>query len=91
MSDDALFDDVYETGDLIGKGPFSIVKKCTHRESRDIYALKIVDIEKFISSPGLSIEDLKREASICCKLKHPHIVELFETYLSGGFLNMVFE
>jgi calcium/calmodulin-dependent serine protein kinase len=91
MSDDALFDDVYETGDLIGKGPFSIVKKCTHRESRDIYAVKIVDIEKFISSPGLSIEDLKREASICCKLKHPHIVELFETYLSGGFLNMVFE
>jgi serine/threonine protein kinase len=35
--------------------------------------------------------DLKREASICCKLKHPHIVELFETYLSDGFLNMVFE
>jgi calcium/calmodulin-dependent serine protein kinase len=37
------------------------------------------------------LQDLKREASICCKLKHPHIVELFETYLSDGFLNMVFE
>lgn len=91
MSDDTLFEDVYELGDLIGNGPFSVVKKCYNRDTREIYAVKIVDIEKFISSPGLSIEDLKREASICCKLKHPHIVELFETYLSDGFLNMVFE
>lgn len=91
MSDDTLFDEVYELGDLIGNGPFSVVKKCFHRETQEIYAVKIVDIEKFISSPGLSIDDLKREASICCKLKHPHIVELFETYLSDGFLNMVFE
>lgn len=91
MSDDTLFDDIYELADLIGKGPFSVVKKCNHREAHDPYAVKIVDIEKFISSPGLSIEDLKREASICCKLKHPHIVELFETYLSDGYLNMVFE
>lgn len=39
----------------------------------------------------MNSKDLKREASICCKLKHPHIVELFETYLSDGYLNMVFE
>ncbi len=76
---------------LFLRGPFSLVRKCVHRETNELYAVKIVDIEKFISSPGLSIEDLKREASICCKLKHPHIVELFETYLSDGFLNMVFE
>ena len=28
MSDDTLFEDVYELGDLIGNGPFSVVKKC---------------------------------------------------------------
>ena len=32
----------------------------------------------FIS--GLSLDDLKREATICHMLKHPHIVELLETY-----------
>lgn len=37
-------------------GPFSIVRKCYHRESREIYAVKIVDIEKFVTSPGLSID-----------------------------------
>lgn len=53
--------------------------------------MKIVDVAKFTSSPGLSTEDLKREASICHMLKHPHIVELLETYSSDGLLYMVFE
>ena len=35
--------------------------------------------------------DLKREASIYHMLKHPHIVELLETYSSEGMLYMVFE
>ncbi|KAI8503966.1 hypothetical protein Bbelb_180340 [Branchiostoma belcheri] len=35
--------------------------------------------------------NLKREASICHMLKHPHIVELLETYSSDGMLYMVFE
>ena len=42
--------------------------------------LKVVDVAKFTSSPGLSLDDLKREATICHMLKHPHIVELLETY-----------
>lgn len=37
------------------------------------------------------LSDLKREASICHMLKHPHIVELLETYSSDGMLYMVFE
>ena len=39
----------------------------------------------------LYFSDLKREASICHMLKHPHIVELLETYSSDGMLYMVFE
>jgi len=35
--------------------------------------------------------DLRREASICSSLKHPHIVELHETFESEGCLFMVFE
>ena len=55
------------------------------------FAVKIVDVAKFTSSPGLSLDDLKREATICHMLKHPHIVELLETYSSEGMLYMVFE
>ncbi|XP_067618435.1 peripheral plasma membrane protein CASK isoform X1 [Eurosta solidaginis] len=96
--DEILFDDVYELCEVIGKGPFSIVRRCIHRESNQQFAVKIVDVAKFTASPGLStaeqnmlIADLKREATICHMLKHPHIVELLETYSSEGMLYMVFE
>ncbi|KAL1399555.1 hypothetical protein pipiens_008127 [Culex pipiens pipiens] len=72
-------------------GPFSIVRRCIHRESNQQFAVKIVDVAKFTASPGLSTSDLKREATICHMLKHPHIVELLETYSSEGMLYMVFE
>ncbi|XP_061092494.1 peripheral plasma membrane protein CASK isoform X4 [Conger conger] len=74
-----------------GQGPFSVVRRCINRETGQQFAVKIVDVAKFTSSPGLSTEDLKREASICHMLKHPHIVELLETYSSDGMLYMVFE
>ncbi|XP_041857119.1 peripheral plasma membrane protein CASK isoform X13 [Melanotaenia boesemani] len=89
--DDILFEDVYELCEVIGKGPFSVVRRCINRETGQQFAVKIVDVAQFTSSPGLSTEDLKREASICHMLKHPHIVELLETYSSEGMLYMVFE
>ena len=123
MSDEEeiLFDDIYEVHEIIGKGPFSVVRRCVHRHTNQAsvflhsiqgflclffincknayfsqfirmipgilcimfvqeFAVKIVDVAKFTSSPGLSLDDLKREATICHMLKHPHIVELLETY-----------
>ena len=65
---------------LLGKGPFSLVRRCFHRQTGEEFAVKIVDVAKFTASPGLSLDDLKREATICHMLKHPHIVELLETY-----------
>ncbi|XP_064614750.1 peripheral plasma membrane protein CASK-like isoform X3 [Liolophura sinensis] len=89
--EDVLFDDVYELCEVIGKGPFSVVRRCVHKETSRQFAVKIVDVAKFTASPGLSTDDLRREASICHMLKHSHIVELLETYSSEGMLYMVFE
>ncbi|KAA0203754.1 hypothetical protein HAZT_HAZT007555 [Hyalella azteca] len=75
----------------MSRGPFSLVRRCVHRETGQQFAVKIVDVAKFTSAPGLSINDLKREATICHMLKHEHIVELLETYSSEGMLYMVFE
>lgn len=36
------------------RGPFSIVRRCMHRESKLQFAVKIVDVAKFTASPGLS-------------------------------------
>ncbi|XP_060077943.1 peripheral plasma membrane protein CASK-like isoform X3 [Ylistrum balloti] len=89
--EEVLFDDVYEVCETIGKGPYSVVKRCVHKDTGQQFAVKIVDVAKFTSSPGLGTEDLKREASICHMLKQQHIVELLETYSSEGMLYMVFE
>ena len=73
---------MYFSSYFTGKGPFSLVRRCVHRQTGEQFAVKIVDVAKFTSSPGLSLDDLKREATICHMLKHPHIVELLETYSS---------
>lgn len=56
------------------RGPYSVVRRCIHRQTGCQYAVKIVDVARFTSSPGFSTEDLKREATTCHLLKHPHIV-----------------
>ena len=38
MSDeeDILFDDIYEVHEIIGKGPFSVVRRCVHRHTNQV-------------------------------------------------------
>ncbi|CAF1277920.1 unnamed protein product [Adineta steineri] len=85
------FADLYNLYEIIGKGPFSVVRRCTNKTGDKQYAVKIIDVEQFTATPGFSADDLRREASICSSLKHPHIVELYETFESEGCLFMVFE
>ena len=78
----------FMNGYFPGKGPFSLVRRCFHRQTGEEFAVKIVDVAKFTASPGLSLDDLKREATICHMLKHPHIVELLETYRQVDKIHM---
>uniref|UniRef100_A0A8C5RN77 Uncharacterized protein n=1 Tax=Laticauda laticaudata TaxID=8630 RepID=A0A8C5RN77_LATLA len=41
---------------FVVKGPFSVVRRCINRETGQQFAVKIVDVAKFTSSPGLSTE-----------------------------------
>ncbi|KAK3754014.1 hypothetical protein QZH41_020292, partial [Actinostola sp. cb2023] len=75
----------------IGKGSFSVIRRCVDKKTNKICAVKIVDVHKMTSSCSLSESDLHREASICQKLKHSHIVELVGGYSMDGFVYMVFE
>uniref|UniRef100_A0A8C8S0C6 Protein kinase domain-containing protein n=1 Tax=Pelusios castaneus TaxID=367368 RepID=A0A8C8S0C6_9SAUR len=40
-------------------GPFSVVRRCINRETGQQFAVKIVDVAKFTSSPGLSTEGME--------------------------------
>lgn len=42
----------------IFRGPFSVVRRCVHKDTGKQFAVKIVDVAKFTSSPGLSTEGM---------------------------------
>lgn len=43
------------------RGPFSVVRRCINRETGQQFAVKIVDVAKFTSSPGLSTEGKNKQ------------------------------
>ncbi|XP_032236089.2 peripheral plasma membrane protein CASK isoform X1 [Nematostella vectensis] len=81
----------FDLQEQIGKGTFSVIKKCTDKKTNRVCAVKIVDVSKMRASSGLTEEDLNREAYICQKLTHPHIVEMMGAYSMDGYIYMVFE
>ncbi|XP_030211430.1 peripheral plasma membrane protein CASK [Gadus morhua] len=80
--DDVLFEDVYELCEVIGKGPFSVVRRCINRDTGQQFATKIVDVASFTSSPGLSTEgkecthtctDALNGISTLRQVRHAHV------------------
>lgn len=43
------------------RGPFSVVRRCINRDTGQQFAVKIVDVASFTSSPGLSTEGEKEQ------------------------------
>lgn len=49
---------------LCFRGPFSVVRRCINRDTGQQFAVKIVDVASFTSSPGLSTEGEVVEADV---------------------------
>jgi calcium/calmodulin-dependent protein kinase (CaM kinase) II len=82
------FSSKYTLKEELGKGAFSIVRKCTHRETNKDFAAKI------ISKKNLSKRDadkLSREERICLQLDHPNVVRLFEVISESVAQYFIFE
>lgn len=45
------------------RGPFSVVRRCINRGTEQQFAVKIVDVAQFTSSPGLSTEGKQSQSS----------------------------
>eukprot|EP00794_Sanderia_malayensis_P012910 gene12910-14241_t len=82
------FNDIYELKEELGKGAFSIVRRCVHKESRMEYAAKIFNTRKLTAR---DLQKLEREARICRMLKHPNIVRLHASLPEDGVHYLVFD
>uniref|UniRef100_A0A4W6FU43 calcium/calmodulin-dependent protein kinase n=1 Tax=Lates calcarifer TaxID=8187 RepID=A0A4W6FU43_LATCA len=67
------FTDEYQLFEELGKGAFSVVRRCVKISSGQEYAAKIINTKKLSARDH---QKLEREARICRLLKHPNIGEL---------------
>ncbi|XP_068081094.1 serine/threonine-protein kinase SIK3 isoform X2 [Anabrus simplex] len=78
----------YELERTIGKGNFAVVKLATHVVTKTKVAIKIIDKTK------LDEENLKkifREIQIMTKLRHPHIIRLYQVMETEKMIYLVTE
>uniref|UniRef100_A0A8C1YFB3 calcium/calmodulin-dependent protein kinase n=1 Tax=Cyprinus carpio TaxID=7962 RepID=A0A8C1YFB3_CYPCA len=67
------FTDEYQLYEELGKGAFSVVRRCVKLSTGQEYAAKIINTKKLSARDH---QKLEREARICRLLKHPNIGEL---------------
>ncbi|XP_023183858.1 calcium/calmodulin-dependent protein kinase type II subunit gamma-like isoform X14 [Xiphophorus maculatus] len=82
------FTDEYQLYEELGKGAFSVVRRCVKKSTGQEYAAKIINTKKLSARDH---QKLEREARICRMLKHPNIVRLHESIAEEGFHYLVFD
>ncbi|XP_046905160.1 calcium/calmodulin-dependent protein kinase type II delta 1 chain isoform X7 [Hypomesus transpacificus] len=82
------FTDEYQLYEELGKGAFSVVRRCMKISTGQEYAAKIINTKKLSARDH---QKLEREARICRLLKHPNIVRLHESISEEGFHYLVFD
>ncbi|XP_064215798.1 calcium/calmodulin-dependent protein kinase type II alpha chain isoform X9 [Tribolium castaneum] len=65
------FSDNYDLKEELGKGAFSVVRRCVQKSTGLEFAAKIINTKKLSAR---DFQKLEREARICRKLQHPNIV-----------------
>jgi calcium/calmodulin-dependent protein kinase I len=81
-------DEVYEIGEELGRGTFSVVKEGTHRKTKQKLALKFID-KKFVDKDDIIL--LRREIEIMKKVQHENVLSLKEIYETETNLTLVVE
>lgn len=82
------FSDNYELKEELGKGAFSIVRRCVQKSTGLEFAAKIINTKKLSAR---DFQKLEREARICRKLQHPNIVRLHDSIQEESFHYLVFD
>ncbi|XP_058801248.1 calcium/calmodulin-dependent protein kinase type II alpha chain isoform X13 [Phymastichus coffea] len=82
------FSDNYDLKEELGKGAFSVVRRCVQKSTGFEFAAKIINTKKLTSR---DFQKLEREARICRKLQHPNIVRLHDSIQEENYHYLVFD
>ncbi|KAK6121713.1 hypothetical protein DH2020_044541 [Rehmannia glutinosa] len=87
--ENALFDK-YELGKLLGCGAFAKVYHARDVATGQSVAIKVVNKSR-LNNNAILMANIKREISIMRRLRHQHIVKLFEVMATRGKIYFVLE
>nr|XP_014285457.1 calcium/calmodulin-dependent protein kinase type II alpha chain isoform X19 [Halyomorpha halys] len=82
------FSDNYDLKEELGKGAFSVVRRCVQKCTGHEFAAKIINTKKLSAR---DFQKLEREARICRKLQHPNIVRLHDSIQEENYHYLVFD
>ncbi|XP_076629761.1 calcium/calmodulin-dependent protein kinase II isoform X4 [Colletes latitarsis] len=82
------FSDNYDLKEELGKGAFSVVRRCVQKSTGHEFAAKIINTKKLTSR---DFQKLEREARICRKLQHQNIVRLHDSIQEENYHYLVFD
>uniref|UniRef100_A0A8C8C2T3 calcium/calmodulin-dependent protein kinase n=1 Tax=Oncorhynchus tshawytscha TaxID=74940 RepID=A0A8C8C2T3_ONCTS len=82
------FTDDFQLYEELGKGAFSVVRRCVKLCTGQEYAAKIINTKKLSARDH---QKLEREARICRLLKHSNIVRLHDSISEEGFHYLLFD
>ncbi|XP_063984777.1 calcium/calmodulin-dependent protein kinase type II alpha chain isoform X13 [Diachasmimorpha longicaudata] len=82
------FSDNYDLKEELGKGAFSVVRRCVQKSTGLEFAAKVINTKKLSQR---DFQKLEREARICRKLQHPNIVRLHESIQEENCHYLVFD
>uniref|UniRef100_A0A672FG63 calcium/calmodulin-dependent protein kinase n=1 Tax=Salarias fasciatus TaxID=181472 RepID=A0A672FG63_SALFA len=82
------FTEEYQLYEELGKGAFSVVRRCVKVLSGQEYAAKIINTKKLSARDH---QKLDREARICRLLKHPNIVRLHDSISEEAHHYLIFD
>ncbi|VUZ41267.1 unnamed protein product [Hymenolepis diminuta] len=82
------FASLYELKEELGRGAFSVVRRCIQISTNLEFAAKIISTKRLATR---DMQKLEREARICRRLKHPNIVRLHDTIQDENHHYLVFD
>nr|XP_034174163.1 calcium/calmodulin-dependent protein kinase type II delta chain isoform X17 [Osmia lignaria] len=82
------FSDNYDLKEELGKGAFSVVRRCVQKSTGHEFAAKIINTKKLTAR---DFQKLEREARICRKLQHQNIVRLHDSIQEENYHYLVFD
>lgn len=88
---DPVVSEKYEIKATIGRGSFARVVRVEHKETKQPYAIKVIEVRGSKSTPSKEVLNLEADIDVLRRLKHPNIVQHYEVFECPGRLYVVME